>query len=173
MSRETPLLAHEKIKLVYWGIIALAIIVSIFSGLFSRLYLAIARDEEGFNQKIVEVCDFYKVEIVEYDEHNNLYKLSIDPQIWDAIDGATRKKFCANCKEAFDRMMHRYHITLDSDSVDLMVYKGQRLVASNLNDNIDISHDIVNDVRKEVDKTTKELKSELNSIYNGIMDMYN
>ena len=168
-DKQIPLLASEKValfRLLFWVAI---ILIGIIAAVIVRISNAMNKDEDGYNKAISEVCAFYKVEIVEYDEHVNLYKLSIDQETWDSNDDTVRRQFCRNCQEAFDRMMHKYGMTSDSDRVSLMVYRNKTLVASVINGVIDTSHDFANELQREINDAAQEFMTEFGSIYNEIM----
>ena len=140
----------------------------------------VSRDDEGYNAAISEVCAFYRVQIVNYDTGINTYKLSVDPSTWDSSDSFSRTNFCRNCQKAFDKMMHKYGITPESESVDLTVYKNGTLVASNIDGNIDISHDSVNefidnmtdDMTKAAEEWVDEYTKSLDKVYDDVMDSF-
>ena len=169
MSREIPLLASEKLSLFKLIIFGVILVVVIIGGLITWIVTSVNKDEEAYNEKISEVCAFYKVEIIEYDSHNNLYKLAVDPETWNSNNDEARRRFCRNCKDAFLKMMHKYGIISEDEDVNLMVYKNNKLVASVINNIIDTSHDIGEVVSNAIEEANKEIMD----IFNSISSAYN
>ena len=138
----------------------------------------VARDDEGYNAAISEVCAFYRVQIADYDENSHLYMLRIEPSTWDSHDDIARTQFCRNCQDAFVRMMRKYGIISGSESVDLKVYKNGSLVASVINGSIDIVEEPESESDSSfglldgADAFVEEFTEAYNKIYDGIMDSY-
>ncbi len=168
----------KKIVFIVAGVLVLVGVV--IAAIFIFKPAQVPRDDEGYNAAISEVCAFYRVSIVNYDTGINTYKLSVDPSTWDSNDDISRTNFCRNCQKAFDKMMHKYGITPESENVDLIIYKNGTLVASNIDGNIDISHDAVNEfaddftsgLSEAADAWVEDYTEAYNKIYDGIMDSY-
>ena len=170
-----------KKKIVFIVAGALVLIGVVIAAIFIFKPAQVPRDDEGYNAAISEVCAFYRVQIVSYDTGINTYKLSIDPSTWDSNDNISRTNFCRNCQKAFDKMMHKYGITPESESVDLTVYKGSTLVATVTDSKIDTSYNAVNEyvddftsgLSEAADAWVEDYTEAYEKIVDGIMDSYN
>lgn len=169
----------KKLLFLIIGIVALAGVIIALVFIFKPAQ--VPRDDEGYNAAISEVCAFYRVQIVNYDTGINTYKLSVDPSTWDSNDNISRTNFCRNCQKAFDKMMHKYGITPESESVDLTVYKGSTLVATVTDGKIDTSYNAVNEyvddftsgLSEAADAWVEDYTEAYEKIVDGVMDAYN
>lgn len=160
-------------------IVGVVVVVGLIVGaVFLFKPATVARDDEGYNAAISEVCAFYRVQIADYDENSHLYMLRIEPSTWDSHDDIARTQFCRNCQDAFVRMMRKYGIISGSESVDLKVYKNGSLVASVINGSIDIVEEPESESDSSfglldgADAFVEEFTEAYNKIYDGIMDSY-
>lgn len=167
-----------KKKLVFIIAGVVVVVGLIVGAVFLFKPATVARDDEGYNAAISEVCAFYRVQIADYDEKSHLYMLRIDPSTWDAHDDIARTQFCRNCRDAFVRMMRKYGIISGSESVDLKVYKNGSLVASVINGSIDIVEEPESESGSSfglldgADAFVEEFTEAYDKIYDGIMDSY-
>lgn len=136
-------------------------------------------NKDGYNAAIAEVCEFYHVQIADYDEKALVYLLNIDSRVWDAHDDLDHNQICRYCQEAFDRMMHKYGMISESESVDLKFYKNGSLVASVIDGSVEIlqqapadENDFSFGLADSADAFVEEFTEAYNKIYDGIMDSY-
>lgn len=170
-----------KKKIVFIVAGALVLISVVIAAIFIFKPAQVPRDDEGYNAAISEVCAFYRVSIVNYDTEINTYKLRVDPSTWDSNDDISRTNFCRNCQKAFNKMMHKYGITPESESVDLTVYKGSTLVATVTDGKIDTSYNAVNEyvddftsgLSEAADAWVEDYTEAYEKIVDGVMDAYN
>ena len=166
----------KKLIIIIVGVVVLAGLI--VGAVFLFKPATVARDDEGYNAAILKVCEFYRVQIADYDEDSHLYMLRIEPSTWDSHDDIDRTQFCRNCQDAFVRMMRKYGIISESESVDLKVYKNGSLVASVINGSVDIVKEPESESDSSLglldgaDAFVEEFTETYNKIYDGIMDSY-
>lgn len=166
----------KKLVIIIAGVVVL--VGLIVGAVFLFKPATVARDDEGYNVAISEVCAFYRVQIADYDENSHLYMLRIEPSTWDSHDDIARTQFCRNCQDAFVRMMRKYGIISETERVDLKVYKNGSLVASVINGSIDIVEEPESESGSSfglldgADAFVEEFTEAYDKIYDGIMDSY-
>lgn len=126
MSRETPLLASEKIKLAILGVILLSMVISLFSCLFNN----IIKDVDGYNADMQKICSYYKIVDVVYSEALNSYQLTVDADSWAAADREHQLDYVKRCYASICDALHDNKIKdKDQDPSINFLVKGD-LVAS-------------------------------------------
>lgn len=129
MSRDTPMLASEKIKL---GIIIFIVGVASISAVFAFgkfLYYKIARDDENYQQAVEKASEYYHFEVYDYNEDYNRYKLSIEPKVWKSMNKANKTDYCSKCYETLSGFLWKYKIKPEDESPYIYFYCDQVQVA--------------------------------------------
>ena len=129
MSRETPMLASEKIKL---GIIIFIVGVASISAVFSFgkfLYYKIARDDEKYQQAVEMASEYYHFEVYDYNEDYNRYKLTIEPKVWNSMNRSNKTEYCTKCYETLSGFLWKYKIKPEDETPYIYYYCDQVQVA--------------------------------------------
>ena len=133
MSRETPMLASEKIKL---GIIIFIVGVASISAVFSFgkfLYYKIARDDDKYQEAVEKACDYYHFEVYDYNEDYNRYKLTVEPSVWSSLSWQNKKQYCENVYETLSGFLWKYKIKPEDEKPYIYLYSDKSQVANVFN----------------------------------------
>jgi len=133
MSRETPMLASEKIKL---GIIIFIFGVASISAVFAFgkfLYYKIARDDEKYQQAVEKASEYYHFEVYDYNEDYNRYKLTVEPSVWSSLSWQYKTQYCEKVYETLSGFLWKYKIKPEDEKPYIYLYSNESQVANVFN----------------------------------------
>ena len=73
-----------------------------------HIWFNLTADQEGFDAKLQEICEFYKMDFLSCD--NDIYKFSVDSDIWETRNLSSKMRYCLNVHEAIRKALYFYHI---------------------------------------------------------------
>jgi len=108
MSREVPLSASEKIKLVLVILFVIGIMFPLLRFGGKELYRRIVRDPEGYEKAMQQAADHYKFKVVIHREGLNVYNLEVDASMWRSGTDEQKRTYCEQCQKAIYKLQQQY-----------------------------------------------------------------
>ena len=108
MSRNVPLSASEKIKLVLVILFALLIMFPLLRFGVKELYRRIVRDPEGYEKAMEQAAEHYKFKVVIHREGLNVYNLEVDASMWRSGTDEQKRNYCDQCQKYIYKLQQQY-----------------------------------------------------------------
>jgi len=108
MSREVPLTASEKIKIVIVTVIVIGLFFPLVRFGVKELYRRIVRDPEGYEEAMEQAAEHYKFKVVIHREGLNVYNLEVDASMWRTGTDEQKRTYCDQCQKAIYKLQQKY-----------------------------------------------------------------
>ena len=108
MSREVPLTASEKIKIVIVTVIVICLFFPLVRFGVKELYRRIVRDPEGYEKAMEQAAEHYKFKVVIHREGLNVYNLEVDASMWRSGTDEQKKSYCDECQKYIYKLQQQY-----------------------------------------------------------------
>lgn len=108
MSREVPLTASEKIKIVIVTVIVIGLFFPLVRFGVKELYRRIVRDPEGYEKAMEQAAEHYKFKVVIHREGLNVYNLEVDASMWRSGTDEQKKSYCDECQKYIYKLQQQY-----------------------------------------------------------------
>ena len=138
MSRETPLLASEKIKLGCVTVFILLFVIPLLWFGAKELYRVIVRDSEGYEKAMEQAAEHYKFKVVVHRKGLNVYNLEVDVSMWRSGTDEQKKVYCEQCQKAIYKLQQKYKMYAEDDQPLLYFYVNGQLRADASKDKVSI-----------------------------------